>query len=51
MNNDGAHIAPNLMISSCLEPNTFHGLPYHIMFYLNIDLANLCRTTFTLVRM
>jgi hypothetical protein len=34
--NDGAHIALILLISSCLEPNSFHGLPYHIMFHFII---------------
>jgi hypothetical protein len=40
--NDKGHIAPNLLISSCLEPNSSHGLPYHIMSYLIIDLVIWC---------
>ncbi len=43
--NNGVHITPNLLISSCLESNSFHGLPYHIMLYLIMDLVNWCRKT------
>jgi hypothetical protein len=37
--NKEVYIAFGLLISSCLEPNSFHGLPYHIMSYFIIDLA------------
>jgi hypothetical protein len=37
--NDGAHIAPNLLISSWLEPNSFHTSPYHVMSYSTIVLV------------
>jgi len=43
--NNGVHITPNLLISSCIESNSFHGLPYHIMLYLIIDLVNWCKKT------
>jgi hypothetical protein len=42
---NGVHITPNLLISSCLESNSFHGLSYPIMSYLIIDLVNWCRKT------
>jgi hypothetical protein len=44
------HIAPSLLISSCLELNSFHGLPYHIVSYLIIDLSIWCKRTFILAR-
>jgi len=37
--NNGVHTTP------CLESNSFHGLPYHIMLYLIMDLVNWCRKT------
>jgi hypothetical protein len=45
--NDGAHIVLNQLISSCLELNSFHELPYHIMSYFIIDLDIQCKWTFT----
>ncbi len=48
--NDGAHIVLNLLISSCLELNSFHGLPYHNMSYFTIDLDIQCKWTFISTR-
>jgi hypothetical protein len=44
------HIARALLISSCLELNSFHGLPYHIVSYLIIDLSIWCKRTVILAR-